>query len=79
MLTYYSKFLPNLSTLLHPLYELLRKDVKWKWGDAQNQSFNASKDLLMSEKCVTFFDSTLDLTLLRCIKDWEQKLNAENA
>ena len=63
MLTYYSKFLPNLSTLLNPLYKLLKKDVEWKWGDTQAKSFTASKDLLTSDKCLTHFDSTLELTL----------------
>ena len=32
MLTYYSKFLPNLSTMLYPLYHLLKKDITWTWG-----------------------------------------------
>ena len=63
MLTYYSKFLPNLSTLLHPLYQLLKKDVEWTWGVAQAKAFTVSKDLLVSKKCLTHFDSTLDLTL----------------
>jgi len=63
MLTYYSKFLPNLSLTLHPLYLLLRKDVKWKWGVAQAKAFAASKDLLTSDKCLTHFDSSLKLTL----------------
>ena len=63
ILTYYSKFLPNLSTTLHPLYNLLRKDVDWAWGVAQAKAFAASKDLLTSDKCLTHFDSSLDLTL----------------
>ena len=29
LLTYYSRFLPNMSTVLSPLYQLLQKDVKW--------------------------------------------------
>ena len=63
MLTYYGKFLPNLSTTLHPLLVLLRKDVKWKWGPAQMKAFVATKELLTSDKCLTHFDSTLPLTL----------------
>ena len=31
LLTYYSKFLPNLSTTLAPLYALLQKDYPWRW------------------------------------------------
>ena len=30
LLSYYSKYLPNLSSVLAPLYQLLFKDVKWK-------------------------------------------------
>ena len=63
MLTYYSKFLPNLSSTLHPLHLLLRKDVKWEWGVAQARAFAASKELLTSDKCLTHFDSSLKLTL----------------
>ena len=63
MLSYYSKFLPNLSTTLHPLYRLLRKDVPWKWKAAQVKAFAASKELLTSESCLTHFDSSLELTL----------------
>ena len=29
ILSYYSKFLPNMSTVLHPLYALLRKQARW--------------------------------------------------
>ena len=63
MLTYYSRFLPNLSTTLHPLYLLLRKDAPWKWGVDQEKTFAASKELLTSESCLTHFDSSLELTL----------------
>ena len=30
LLTYYSKFLPNMADVLAPLYTLLRKDVEWR-------------------------------------------------
>ena len=63
MLTYYSKFLPNLSTTLHALYTLLRKDVHWNWGPAEAEAFVASKKSLTSSGCLTHFDSSLPLTL----------------
>ena len=63
MLTYYSKFLPNLSTTLHPLYQLLRKDVPWRWGHAEAKAFVAAKELLTSSGCLTHFDSSVPLTL----------------
>ena len=63
MLSYYSKFLPNLSSTLHPLYHLLKKDVQWVWEAPQVKAFDASKELLMSSNCLTHFDSSLDLSL----------------
>ena len=47
LLSYYGKFLPNLSTLLASLYKLLGKDVLWEWSSEQEQAFQASKELLM--------------------------------
>ena len=63
ILSYYSKFLPNLSSTLHPLYYLLKKDVQWVWGAPQIEAFAASKELLTSSNCLTHFDSSLDLSL----------------
>ena len=31
LISYYGKFLPNLSTTLAPLYNLLRSSTKWRW------------------------------------------------
>ena len=63
MLSYYRKFLPNLSTMLHQLYQLLKKDTKWIWGAAQEEAFEASKKLSISSNCLNRFNSSLDLTL----------------
>ena len=63
MLSYYSKFLPKLSTVLHPLHLLLRNDVPWKWGVDQVKAFAASKELLTSGSCLTHFNSSLELIL----------------
>ena len=35
LLSYYGKFIPNLASTLHPLYELLKKSVKWLWNDEE--------------------------------------------
>ena len=32
LLNYYGKFMPNLSTLLHPLYALLQQNQPWVWS-----------------------------------------------
>ena len=65
LLSYYGKFLPNLSTLLAPLYKLLGKDVPWEWSSEQEQAFQASKELLTSSKLLVHFNPQLPL-LLAC-------------
>ena len=37
-LTYYAKFLPNLSTTLALLYKLLKAEMWWKWGTKQERA-----------------------------------------
>ena len=66
MRTYYSKFLPNLSTTLHALHALLRKDVHWHWGPAEAEAFVASKKSLTSSGCLFRFFSSTHLGM-RCI------------
>ena len=63
LLSYYGKFLANLSTVLAPLYRLLRKDVKWRWKVAEKKAFQASKDLLTSSQLLVHFDEKLPLIL----------------
>lgn len=61
MLTYYNRFLPNLSTLLHPLYSLLQSKVKWSWGKEQEKSFVESKKLLKSASVLVHYDPSKEL------------------
>ena len=63
LLTYYGKFLPNLANVLAPLYQLLWKDVKWNWGDQEQQSFNKSKEMLTSTALLVHYDPTKPLVL----------------
>ena len=46
LIHYYGKFMPNLSTLLHPLNELLKAESKWKWTAACDVAFKEAKKLL---------------------------------
>lgn len=63
LLTYYSKFLPNMSTVLAPLYRLLRSDVTREWNAKEESAFKASKDLLTSSELLAHFDPELKIML----------------
>ena len=63
LLSYYRKFIPNLSTLLTPLYALLKKDVPWSWQESEQHAFETSKQLLQSSQVLMHFDPDLELIL----------------
>ncbi|XP_057299419.1 uncharacterized protein K02A2.6-like [Hydractinia symbiolongicarpus] len=55
MVTYCSKFSPHFSTVTAPLRQLLSKDTKWSWGDAQRQAFNDLKIMLLSSATLAYY------------------------
>ena len=63
MLNYYGKFIPNLSTLLRPLYDLLQSAKTWSWGKSQEQAFRKAKELLSSAPLLTHYDPEKPLVL----------------
>ena len=65
LLNYHNRFLPNLSTLLSPLHELLKKETKWKWGTEQEKAFEESRLLMQSSEVLVHYDSQKD-PILSC-------------
>ena len=60
LINYYGKFIPNLSTLLHPLNALLQANKKWEWT---SDCFKAIKDQIISASVLTHYDPTKPITL----------------
>ena len=50
LVNYYGKFMQNLSTVLAPLYTLLKKKTPWRWQADQEKAFNGAKTHLKSPK-----------------------------
>ena len=63
LLSYYGRFLPNLSNVLSPLYRLLRRLTTWTWSKTEEETFQNSMKLLMSSKLLVHFDPSLELIL----------------
>jgi hypothetical protein len=61
--SYYNRFLPDLATTLHPLYQLLEKGYKWKWTDACEKAFNECKLLVLSTRVLKHYDPALPVRL----------------
>ncbi|XP_024893887.1 uncharacterized protein LOC112468774 [Temnothorax curvispinosus] len=63
MVNYYGRFIKNLSTILHPLNNLLRKNTKFVWTTECKRSFLAAKKAFSSTDFLVHFDPTLPLIL----------------
>lgn len=63
LLNYYGKFVANLSTLLHPLHQLLQADTPWKWSQQCEDAFKACKQHLLNSKCLAHYDPEKPLRL----------------
>lgn len=56
MVTFYNKFMPDLSTILAPLYKLLEKGAKWTWSTKAKKGFVQVKNALCAAPVLTKFD-----------------------
>ena len=56
LIDYYSKFLPNLSHMLAPLYKLLQKTQKWTRGPAQATAFQKTKEELTLSRVLVHYN-----------------------
>ena len=45
LVNYYHTFLPNNSTVVHPLHNPFKKQSKWNWNDECREAFNKAKQL----------------------------------
>ena len=61
LLNYNAKFLPNISSILAPLYTLLGGSANWVWGRAQDMAFRKAKGLLVSTRVLVHFDPDREL------------------
>ena len=63
MITYYCKFIRDFSSKLAPLYDLLKKGVKFQWGSAHQKAFEGIKRDFANSTLLTNFDGESPLIL----------------
>lgn len=64
LLNFYSKFLPDLQSKLHPLHELLRKNVVFKWNEDCENVFLECKNAIIKSPILSFYDPSKPLSLV---------------
>ena len=65
------KFVPDFAKIVSPLYRLLRKERRWKWGNPEQDAFVNIKAALCSDSVLRHYDSNADLVLRRDISSIE--------
>lgn len=63
LVTYYSRFIPDFSTMSHPLRCLLQKGQKWYWSSKCESGCIKLKAELCSDRVLMPFDPTLPVVL----------------
>ena len=63
MLQYCVRFLPNLSSELSPLHDLLKDKTPWLWMDKRQAAFLRTKQLLTSTSVLTHYNVNLPIWL----------------
>ena len=48
MVIYFSAFIPFYAGICTPLFQLLRKGAKWRWGDVEEHAFQSAKTALQA-------------------------------
>ena len=56
IVTYYCRFIPNMSTRFVPLYYLLHDDVEWEWTPQCEQAIKDIKSILTNDQVLVHYD-----------------------
>ena len=65
MINYYSKFISEFSSRLHPLYELLSGKTKWFWSESCDTEFLWAKEVLSRKQVLVHFEP--DKPIVFCV------------
>ena len=63
LVNYYNRVLPNASTVLHPLHQLLEQDSEWQCTELCEQALSEAKRMITSEQVLTYHDPALPVRL----------------
>ena len=70
LVTYYSRFIPNTSTLTAPLRQLLTKNHPFKWSCECEKAFLELKSQIASDRVLVSYDVNLPVTVACDASPW---------
>ena len=63
MITYLSKFAPQLSETTKPMRDLLKDDIEFSWDKPQEEALHKVKQIITAQPVLAFFDPRKPITL----------------
>lgn len=63
MFNYLREFIPNMAEITSPLRLLLKKNIEWHWGDAQNEALHKLIEIISQTPTLANFDSKLPIAI----------------
>ena len=57
------KFVPDFARIVFPLYQLLKKETKWRWGKREQDAFVNIKSAMCSDTVLQHYDPAAELVL----------------
>lgn len=64
MMNYYGRFIKDLSTIMSPLYELLKKGSKFVWSQSCQAAFERAKQEVCKDVSLSHFDPKKEIVLI---------------
>lgn len=64
LINYYGSFVPNLATVLYPLYQLLKENQPWTWTEECEIAFKKIKRILTSAPILVHYRPGMPLKLI---------------
>lgn len=64
LVNYYSKFIKDFATIMHPIYKLLKAKVPWEWGQDCQDAYNKIKKELLSDQILVHYDEACPLYMI---------------
>ncbi|KAK3101745.1 hypothetical protein FSP39_006077 [Pinctada imbricata] len=63
MIMYLGRFIPDLSSMIHLLTDLLKSDTAWTWDKPQTEAFDKVKLALIQAPALAFYDPSKPITI----------------
>lgn len=64
LVTFYARFIKDLATIAHPLYQLLKNETRWEWSQNCNNAFEKIKQEICSDRFLVHFKEDIPLKLV---------------